>query len=538
VRIRPARSGWLGAAVRFSARAVRPSPGLIVFCAAFAYLCLFAGVLQRIGDEGTLVNGAARVAEGAVPYRDFADLANPLSFYWLGGWFAAFGTSLAVARLLLVLTGACTAALVYWLAARAYGLRTGLTAAVLTTVLGIPFWPATNHHWDSNLFFLATLACLALWQSRPGSRYALLAGIGAAATAGFMINKGALALLVALVMVWRGQAAGRSRTLVAVLVGFSGPIVAIGAVFVATGAVSDLLYINLIFPFTRYEDTGWVPYAFYFRDLAWVRPLAVLTQVVPPVAARLLAAVLAVPLGTLAAVPLLAVLSAGARTLPGREGWGEERALLWVGGIALWLSEAHRWDVFHLMYGSPLILAGIIGEALVSGHERGWRSRLVGGLTACTVALGIWQSAVGLAAQVPQETRRGTVRTYARDDALQFLLDKTKPGDFVFVYPYYPMYYFLADVRNPTRYGILLYGYNTIAQFQEALEDLDRKRPEYVLWDRLVDGDNWKRWYPAYVQPPERDLIIEPYLNRYYKTIATKSGFRIMQRTDYQPSGK
>ena len=502
----------------------------MVFGAVFAYLCLFAGVLQRIGDEGTLVNGAARVAEGAVPYRDFADLANPLSFYWLGAWFAAFGTHLAVARVLLVLTGAGSAALVFWLAARAYGTRTGMTAAVLSTVLGIPFWPGTNHHWDSNLFFLGTLGCLALWQSRSRSRFALLAGVAAAATSGFMINKGALALLVALVMLWRSQRQDRSRAAIALLIGFGAAVAAICMVFLANGALSDFVYINLVFPATRYESTGRVPYAFYFFDVAWERPLSVFTRVVPSLAAKLLAGVLAVPLTALAAVPVLALGVAGFRARSRRGGWSKEQALLWIGGAALWISEAHRWDLFHLMYGSPLLLAAIVGEALRDSRDGQWRSRLVGALTACTVALGIWQGAIGLAAQVPQETRRGGVRTYARDEALQFLLDNTKPGDFVFVYPYYPMYYFLADLRNPTRYGILLYGYNTIGQFQEALADLDQKRPKYVLWDTLVDGDNWKRWYPAYVQPPERDLIIEPYLTRHYKTIATKSGFRIMQR--------
>ena len=153
----------------------------------------------------------------------------------------------------------------------------------------------------------------------------------------------------------------------------------------------------------------------------------------------------------------------------------------------------------------------------------------------CALALGAWRGVVGAAAQVRQETRRGVVRTYVRDDALQFLLDNTKPRDFVFVYPYYPMYYFLANLRNPTRYGILLYGYNTDEQFQEALADLDRARPRYVLWDTVIDGENWKQWYPAYVRPAERDLVIEPYLNRHYRTIATKSGFRIMERIDVRP---
>lgn len=506
--------------------------GVMVFCAAFAYLCLFAGVLQRIGDEGTLVNGAARVAEGAVPYRDFADLANPLSFYWLGAWFTLLGTQLWVARLLLVLTGACAAALIFWLADRAYGTRTGLVAAVFGIVLGIPFWPGTNHHWDANVFFLVAMCCLALWQSRLSSGFALLAGVAGALTAGFMISKGAWALLVVLATLACDRREGRFRSALLAFIGFGATIAVIWLAFVYLGAASDFFYINVTFPATRYESTGRVPYAFYFRTVAWLEPLSILDKLAPAIVAKPLAGALAVPFVVLAAVPLCAVLLIGSRWYVGRTALRREEALLWIGGAGLWLSETHRLDLFHLMYGSPVILAAVVGEALVHSKVRDWKSRLVGVVTICCLALGIWRGAIGLAAQVRQETRRGEVRTYVRDDALQFLLDKTKAGDFVFVYPYYPMYYFLAAVKNPTRYGILLYGYNTVSQFQEAVADIDRARPRYVLWDTLVDGDNWLRWYPAYVQPPERDLIIEPYLVRHYRTIATKSGFRIMQRVD------
>ena len=411
----------------------------MVFFGALAYLSLFAGVLRRIGDEGTLVNGAARVADGAVPYRDFADLANPLSFYWLGGWFAVFGTRLVVARVLLVLTGACIATLIYWLAARAYGTRTGLSAAILATVLGIPFWPATNHHWDSNFFFLVVLCCLALWRSRLSNGFALLAGVAAAVTAGFMINKGGLALLVALGIVWWSPTKQRHRAAFAVLAGFCVTVAAVCITFVVLGAASDFFYINVIFPATRYESTGRVPYALYFQAIAWSGPLSILKEIFPPIAAKSLAGVLAIPLAAVAAVPLCAVLVVIARWFSWRPPWGHEQRLLWIGGGALWLSEAHRWDLYHLIYGSVVILAGVLGEALANGNHGGIRSRLVGMLVMCSLALGTWKGAIETAAPVHQQTRRGEVRTYVRDDALQFLLDNTKPRDLVFVYPYYPM---------------------------------------------------------------------------------------------------
>ena len=92
------------------------------------------------------------------------------------------------------------------------------------------------------------------------------------------------------------------------------------------------------------------------------------------------------------------------------------------------------------------------------------------------------------------------------------------------------MYYFLADLKKSDEIRNPPVRCNSTEQFREALADLERVKPRYVLWDSVIDGDNWKRWYPSYIRPPEADLIIEPYLLRHYGTIATKSGFRIMER--------
>src|SRR2546430_4915814 len=63
-----------------------------------AYLYPFLRVLWRVGDEGTLVYGAQRVAEGAVPYRDFMEVMGPGTFYWLGRFFQTSRATWAFAR--------------------------------------------------------------------------------------------------------------------------------------------------------------------------------------------------------------------------------------------------------------------------------------------------------------------------------------------------------------------------------------------------------------------------------------------------------
>jgi hypothetical protein len=52
---------------------------------------------------------------------------------------------------------------------------------------------------------------------------------------------------------------------------------------------------------------------------------------------------------------------------------------------------------------------------------------------------------------------------------------------------------------------------------------------EYVIWNSLVDGVNFKRWFPNYIQPSESDLIVEPYLNKNFEIVAYSGIFRMLK---------
>ncbi len=45
------------------------------------------------------------------------------------------------------------------------------------------------------------------------------------------------------------------------------------------------------------------------------------------------------------------------------------------------------------------------------------------------------------------------------------------------------MYYFLSGTTNPTRYSLLIYNYNTPAQFHEVIRVLDQHKVRYVVWN-------------------------------------------------------
>jgi hypothetical protein len=129
----------------------------------------------------------------------------------------------------------------------------------------------------------------------------------------------------------------------------------------------------------------------------------------------------------------------------------------------------------------------------------------------------------------PVETRRGTVMSAVGDQALRFLNTAVREREFVFIYPYYPIYYYLANVRNPTRFSLLLYGYNTPAQFDEVIHNLEEKRVRYVL-NAAAYGDDPRSWFPAYRQPAPANLKLELYLRQRYEVTAVNNGFRILQR--------
>jgi hypothetical protein len=124
------------------------------------------------------------------------------------------------------------------------------------------------------------------------------------------------------------------------------------------------------------------------------------------------------------------------------------------------------------------------------------------------------------------------IRDVTADDALIFLNRQVAPQTEIFVYPYYPMYYYLADLRNPTRFSILMYNYNTRQQFEEVIRNLEVKHVQFVLWDTVVDGANLGTWFPGYIQPPPDQLILEHYLTASYKLVGMKNGFRILRRKE------
>lgn len=513
---------------------------LLLFIFSVVYLFLFMRTLMRIGDEGTLVYGAQLVAQGALPYRDFFEVMGPGSFYWLGLFFKLFGTNILVARTVLLLTASATVVLLYWMTRRVYQGPFDLLPSLFYLTVSFPLWPGTSHHWDSNLFGLLTVGSFFLWQDRGRWWFLAVAGILAGMTSCFLQQKG-LCLVAALSMVIfiNGYRTSETRPRIGAYIGILiGGYALVGGMvllfFYFSGGLSDLIYANLIWPLTRYENVNRLPYGYGAITWYYEYYRQVLQEVFFAPIARSLILLIMIPFFMIISLPFFLIGLGGFSCLKASdrsEIFDAAMLPYWTAGFAFWISESHRRDIIHLIYGSPLLL--IIFFVICYYFFKNKKFfKLVGfGLiTCCLILFGSLNAFIAMNANKKIVTQRGVLYGFKEDSALKFLIEHIKPGDYAFIYPYYPMYYFLANVKNPTRYSILLYHINSDAQFHEVINNIEQKRVEYVLLDTVVAGSNLKTWFPQYKQPSKDNLYLERYFDDHYDTIGTKNGFKILQR--------
>lgn len=505
------------------------------------YLALFLRVCWRIGDEGSIVYGAQRVVEGAIPSRDFFEVMGPGAFYWLALWFKVLGTSWLTSRLAILATALCSAWAIHYATTRLVRGAIAVVPAIGYAICTVPLWPGANHHFDSNMWMLLAFAVVVgapRFDARAGLATGVLAGIGST----IMPAKGLLMVIAVGAALTVERAVNRRKSPVLPgVVGMVGGFAAVGAAVVGffwlNGSLYDLVYANAIWPATQYHSVNTLPYAYGMKQ--WllplfahlVAPLLPGPLVYPGIAAALF------PFSFLAALPFLVLASVGiqllqawkARVTPDSLPW-----VYWCCGSALFVAEWHRPDIMHVIFGSPILL--IAGVSWLAQVKNAWGRPLLRVFVACTLLVAMLLGLLATAARTSVQTRRGTVAMFDNDDALEFIQDKVPAGRSVFIYPYYPMYYFLADVRNPTRYSIVLYHMNTGEQFAEIIRALESTKVEFVLWDTLVAGDNLTKWFPGYRQPPADQQVIERYLESKYELLSVKNGFRVLQRIDKGPS--
>jgi 4-amino-4-deoxy-L-arabinose transferase-like glycosyltransferase len=515
---------------------------ILLFIFSSAYLYPFVRVLWRIGDEGSIVYGAQLVSEGAIPYRDFFEVMGPASFYWLAIFFKIFGIKWMVSRLVLLLTVSISTIIIYWMTRRLYAGPFDVLPAFFFLMTGVPLWPGVSHHWDSIFFALLSFGTFLLWQDSERRWLLGVAGVLSGLTSCFIQQKGVLlvlALLLAIYLNERKSGEDRSKMLFdmgSLLGGFFLVGVIVLIFFSLVGGFHNLIYDNLLWPLSNYHNVNITPYGYTLNEFLIPRWKLILAGILPYSILQAILGIFTLQFVIILILPVLVFAMAILLSLD-----STKRPLIfnlftipyWIAALALWLSEIHRKDLMHIIWGSPLLFVIFYFIWHIS-FEKSRMLRLLGiSLIMISLTLfGTFNILIATSADCHIVTRRGPIYSHNNDTALRFLNDQVKKEEYAFVYPYYPMYYFLAGIRNPTEYSILMYNINTKAQFRKAIIDLDQKKARYILWDTYVEGHRLKTWFPQYEHPSSNKLEIERYIETHYRFFEIRNGFKIMKRKE------
>ncbi len=495
---------------------------VFTLCASL-YLFPFMRLLLQGTDEGTLADGAVRVAHGQVFARDFFEVIGPGTFYWLALFFKLFGVTFLAERICLFIVSLGTGLAMYYLSRRVCQRFLILPCLLLVGTYFGMLWPTVSHHVDSNCFALFAVVCLAVWQKKQSHWTLALSGALAGATTCILQPKGILLLFALLIWLWiQGRhRAVRQSSFWAVVVGYASVMMAVGLYFQSQHALWSLVDVNFLWPAKHYGTMNAVPYAHgifaYYWD-HWVGVKAV-GRWIYVVAALLITPFLLV--ATLPALlPVIAVLSK-------RNAESPEVLLYWLCGVALWVSEFHRKDISHLVFGAPLFVILFVFYLQQRRTRTAELSLQV--LTISAVCLAGFNLFL-VASAHSMNTRMGTVAVFNDDPILKLLDDKVASGGAIFAYPYCPMYYFLSATTNPTRYSFLMYNYNTPAQFEDAVSVVEQRAVKYVVWDKTFQANAASLFFPGSSPVASGALIVEPYLASHYEVLKDEGGVLFLER--------
>lgn len=438
-----------------------------------------------LSDEGFLAYGAQRVIGGEIPNRDFFSLQPPLSFYTAAAIFKILGTSLASLRV--------------------FGLAIYLTIPVISYAIIRCFVSASNRGAAllgalPNLLFtlsLSNFVPLAVWQGiaatmlaawlfllaalRSNRWLAFLAGMATAISAllrhdqAFYFCLAVAAFAVALWFTDRQKAWQIFSWWLFGIVLFSlAPLFYFGH----AGALPWMFRQLIAFPLTTYAKTSSIPFPRWHASQALAHQLLISLWFLPPI------------------FYVAAGIWMAQRVL--RRGLTREDAMFifLLAWAALFYAQVlTRSDIYHLLITLPpfWILTTIGWKRLVDFAGNG---RLTAAPTVAAIVIPValavsffWTVRPLMLPDVFSTTSlidlpRGGVRVEVGNAVTQFVRDIQKhapPERPILSLPYQPMFYFLSERRNPTRWNYLWPGDQTESDHRELIAEARRDPPAIVI---------------------------------------------------------
>jgi 4-amino-4-deoxy-L-arabinose transferase-like glycosyltransferase len=464
----------------------------LLFVVTCLYLRLFYRYTTFHSDEGLILQGAQRIIQGQVLYRDFFSFYPPGSYYWLALLFKVFGSSILVGRAALMVYGGLFSVLTYLLARRVCSRSSALFGAYTVTLTCLPYRFMVLHNWDSTLLAYLTVYCAVLFLERGHWTGALGTGSLGALTCLFEQSKGAglvlgLGLGFLVITLGNRHAILFDRTRKAALAaGFAWPFLITLAYFGARHSLPQALA-DWFWPLGRYASVNAVPFGYSMLFTESGRAL-----LGNSLSGKLLVFLLTSPL---LVIPLLPIAALAVFGFASAERWRTKQCnrrrtcyilvSATLSGLLVGLLITGRPDFTHIAFLGPpyyLVLAWAIDVS--SPFRRSFK--LVGTFFLFLVFTAFGMSLLlggPLGARHWIATRRGTLKTAETGLLLEFLQAHVSPGEKIFVYPSQPLYYYLTGTFNPTSYEFFQLGLFSQDQFQEAIRQLAFDQTRVVLID-------------------------------------------------------
>lgn len=511
---------------------------LAIFVLSFAYLCVFLRYSTIEPDEGIVLQGAERILNGQIPYRDFFSFYTPGSFYVVALIFKVFGDSFIVARASVAFSGAIASAVTYLLARRTCSHSISVLAAILATTCGAAFRFLVLHNIYSTLLYSLTIyAALRLVETEK-PQWAGIAGSLVSLT--FLVEQskgvgifGGLLLGFIILRASGHKPFINESRLAAAAIGLLWPFVVIFGYFGAHGAAKEMVA-SWFWPLQHYTQANRVPYGFQnwsdqTRDIIfrtgpfWLRVVKVVA-----VSPGLL-----IPVLPLIAVAVLCFWSV--RIFRGNDGSKQSGYYLIVcASLAGLLGSVVivRADILHFIYLSPLwfvVLAWILGSEQVPGRLlRAVRPYLTAYIIAAFGLLGFALLFAATGAREQVATRRGVIRSAAKDTVIEFVQAHVPTGGELLVYPYLPLYNYLTATHGPSPLDYFQPGMNTPAQAREIIASLRSRHSVPVLFEAWFPEKIANSWLDtplgAIANDPAADYIVHNY--RVCKILNSPDGWR------------
>ena len=529
----------------------------LVGCCFYQFVCMNPAV--DLYDEGVILFGAMRVAGGDIPHRDFYANYGPGQFYILAGIFKLLSPSVLIERVWDSVARSLSVAMVFLLVARCTGsaIAAACTAAVCTVWLaafqtyGYPVFPALAAA-------LAGLACL-LSVFNGGRSAWMLAAAGACTGLALLFRYDigiftflTLAPVLGLCVACRSRRVG---DVVRVMIFYSAGFALVGlpliVAYASFGVVPDLLFDLITFPSGHYLTTRALPFPNFGA-----------------IARNTAAGVVYLPLIlSAAAIPAIVAARRGDPHSADVVGGGSATGRWWMMIALLLLTLTYfgkgtvrvKPEQMAMAIITSLSLTGIAATAVLRHAGVAYRSMAIGLVPAFLFSIiplvgsarqaqqnvlamsagDLWAAPGTLghaSCRVPPGLERLACFSVDQEhlDAIRFLQERTRPGDYIYVgidrhdkiFMNDITLYFLAGLRSATKWHHFDPGLQTSEPIQrQIIKELEHNHPRFAVlesqWDAIHE--------PNASALSSGVVLLDDYIRDRFKVVATFNTVSVLE---------